>query len=99
MKAKEFLAPLNNTQKVEIITGKSFSTSDGSSWTGWTDSPGVNGVNFYFYESAFVLGNALAQTWDRDLVSAHFKAAGDEFFGTGFTIPIGLTLSPMGRVP
>jgi beta-glucosidase len=46
-----------------------------------------------------VMGNALTQTWNRDLIAAQFKAVGEEYFGTGHNMVDGALLGPLGRVP
>jgi hypothetical protein len=53
----------------------------------------------YYQVSGFALANALAQTRNRDLIAQQFKAAGDEFFGSGFNEVDGPVLGPLGRVP
>ncbi|KAK6062466.1 hypothetical protein SCUP515_13343 [Seiridium cupressi] len=97
-KAKAFVAPLNVTQKIAIVTASDF-TSNNASWMAYTNTDGVDGINFYYYVSGFVMGNALTQTWNRDLIAAQFKAVGEEYFGTGHNMVDGALLSPLGRVP
>lgn len=97
-KAKAFVAPLNVTQKIAIVMASDF-TSDNASWTAYTNTDGVDGINFYYYVSGFCMGNALTQTWNRDLIEAQFKAVGEEYFGTGHNMVDGALLGPLGRVP
>jgi hypothetical protein len=97
-KAKAFIAPLNNTQKIAIVMATSF-TSDNASWSAYTNTDGVDGLNFYFFVSAFAMGNALTQTWNRDLIAAQFGAVGAEYFATGNNMVDGALLGPLGRVP
>ncbi|RDW92678.1 hypothetical protein BP5796_02072 [Coleophoma crateriformis] len=97
-KAKAFVAPLNNTQKIDIITASSF-TSGNSSWTGYENQGGVSGLNKFYYVSAFPMGNSIIQTWSRDLIAAQFKAVGDEFFASGVSLVDSVVIGPLGRVP
>lgn len=97
-KAKAFVAPLNNTEKIAIVIASSF-TGDNSSWTAYSNTDGVDGLNFYYFVSAFPMTNALTQTWNRDLFAAQFEAVGKEYFGTGNDVVDGALLGPLGRVP
>lgn len=70
-----------------------------SSWNAYANTDGVSGLNFYYHVSGFVMGNALTQTWNRDLIAAQFSAIGDEYFATGYNVVDGALLGPLGRVP
>ncbi|KAH8898062.1 glycoside hydrolase [Thozetella sp. PMI_491] len=94
-KAKAFVATLNNTQKVAIITGQSI---DGE-WTALKNKDGVSGINYQFYVSGFSMANALTMTWDRQHFEAQFKAVGDEFYGMGYNLINGPECGPLGRTP
>ena len=59
--AKAFVAPLNNTQKIAIVKASSF-TSDNDSWSAYTNTDGVLGLNFYIFVSGFPIGNANTMT-------------------------------------
>ncbi|KAJ5682768.1 beta-glucosidase D [Penicillium macrosclerotiorum] len=97
-KAKEFVAQLNNTEKISIVKASSFKHSN-ISWEAYENTDGVSGLNFYYYVSAFPMGNALTQTWNRDLISAQFKAVGEEYRAIGYNLVDGALLGPLGRVP
>lgn len=97
-KAVAFIAPLNNTEKISIVIASSF-TNDNASWSAYTNTDGVSGLNFYYYVSAFPMANALLQTWNRDLIAAQFAAVGEEYFDTGNNMVNGAVISPLGRVP
>lgn len=74
-------------------------TSGNASWDAYKNSDGVDGLNFYYYVSAFTMTNALTQTWYCDLFVAHFRAVGEEYFGVGLNVVDGALLGPLGRVP
>lgn len=80
------------------MDASSFTGTNGS-WSAYKNTDGVNGINFYFYVSAFTAANALTQTWDRDLYTAQFQALGDEYFSMGLNLIDGALLGPLGRVP
>lgn len=98
VKAKAFIAPLTNAEKIKIITASDFDSGN-SSWSPYTSNDGVDGLNFYFFVSAFSMTNALTQTWDRNLFAAQFKAVGEEYLGQGMNFVDGALLGPLGRVP
>lgn len=96
-KAKIFVAKLNNTEKITIITGGSL---DGdNTWTALNTKDGVSGINFQFYVSGFTMANALTMSWDRDLIQRQFKAVGQEFYDMGYNLIDGPEPGPLGRVP
>lgn len=97
-KPKAFIAPLNTTEKIAIVMASSFENAN-SSWNAYANTDGVSGLNFYYHVSGFVMGNALTQTWNRDLIAAQFSAIGDEYFATGYNVVDGALLGPLGRVP
>lgn len=92
------MAGLDNKEKITIVCADSF-TKTNASWSAYDNTDGINGVNFYFYVSAFTAVNALTQTWDRDLYAAQFSALGDEYFNMGYNLVDGALLGPLGRVP
>ncbi|KAG5657988.1 hypothetical protein KAF25_006939 [Fusarium avenaceum] len=96
-KAKIFVAKLNNTEKITIITGGSL---DGNNtWTALNTKDGVSGINYQFYVSGFTMANALTMSWDRDLIQRQFKAVGQEFYDMGYNLIDGPEPGPLGRVP
>jgi beta-glucosidase len=97
-KAKAFVSQLNSTQKIAIVMASDFEGSH-ASWTAYTNTDGVAGLNFYYNVTAFALTNALTQTWNRELFAAQFKAIGERYFGTGHNVVDGALLGPLGRVP
>ncbi|KAF7547531.1 hypothetical protein G7Z17_g7682 [Cylindrodendrum hubeiense] len=96
-KAKAFVATLNNTEKITIITGGSL-TGD-HAWTALNTKDGVSGINYQFYVSGFTMANALTMSWNRDLIKSQFKAVGDEFYKMGYNLIDGPEPGPLGRVP
>ncbi|KAM0205566.1 hypothetical protein ACHAQI_009126 [Fusarium lateritium] len=96
-KARGFIAKLNNTEKITIITGGSL---DGDhTWTALNAKDGVSGINFQFYVSGFTMANALAMSWNRDLIERQFKAVGQEFYDMGYNLIDGPEPGPLGRSP
>jgi beta-glucosidase len=94
-KAKTFVAALNNTEKIAIITGQSI---DGV-WTALNNKDGVSGINYQYFVSGFSMANALTMTWDRSHFEAQFKAVGEEFYGMGYNLINGPEAGPLGRTP
>ncbi|KAJ4114731.1 hypothetical protein NW768_011285 [Fusarium equiseti] len=95
--AKSFVAKLNNTEKITIITGGSLDGNN--SWTALNAKDGVSGINFQFYVSGFTMANALAMSWNRDLIRRQFKAVGQEFYDMGYNLIDGPEPGPLGRTP
>ncbi|XEV01614.1 hypothetical protein FSHL1_006901 [Fusarium sambucinum] len=95
--AKSFVAKLNNTEKITIITGGSLSGNN--NWTALNAKDGVSGINFQFYVSGFTMANALAMSWNRDLIQRQFKAVGQEFYDMGYNLIDGPEPGPLGRTP
>ncbi|KAI0471685.1 glycoside hydrolase superfamily [Xylariaceae sp. FL0804] len=96
-KAAAFVAQLNNTEKVALITAQDL---DGAhAWTALANKDGVAGINFNFFVSGFPLANALAMTWDRARIEQQFRAVGDEFYQMGYNLINGPVAGPLGRVP
>lgn len=89
---------MTNAEKIKIVIASDFESTN-ASWSAYRNTDGVDGLNFYFFVSAFTMTNALTQTWDRDLFSAHFQAVGEEYFGQGLNLVDGALLGPLGRVP
>lgn len=100
-KAKTFVSGLTTAQKLSIITGGSFNSSNGTNGTaGWTAlvlKDGMESVQGYFYVSTFSQSSALAMTWDKDAIYAQAKAVGTEFYLMGMQIIDGPTSQPIGR--
>lgn len=92
------MSQLTNEQKALIANASSFS-SNNVSWSEYENTDGVSGLNFYYYVSAFPMGNALTQTWNRDLAAAQFEAVGKEYKAVGYNLVDGALLGPLGRVP
>lgn len=102
-KAKAFVSGLTTAQKLSIITGGSFDSSNGTNGTaGWTAlilKDGMESLQGTFYVSTFSQSSALAMTWDKEAIYAQAKAVGTEFYMMGIQIIDGPTSQPMGRSP
>lgn len=81
-KAYRFVSKLNNTQKLQLITGNDVSTTDGT-FTALQFLDGSMGLQDYFYASAFSQSSALAMTWDREAMYAQARAVATEFYLKG----------------
>ncbi|KAK5129063.1 hypothetical protein LTR85_000396 [Meristemomyces frigidus] len=97
-KAKAFVAQLSNSQKVSIITAGDVNGTN-FTWTALTNKDAFAGMNNQYYVSGFPMGNALAQTWDRDHMYAEAKASGREFYLMGYNLVNGPVAGPLGRTP
>ena len=97
-KAKAYVAQLSNTDKLSIITGGDVSAPN-SSWTALVQKDGFAGINYQYYVSGFLMGNALAMTWDRNHIHQQAKAAGREFYLMGYNMIAGPVAGQLGRTP
>lgn len=95
-KAYRFVSKLNNTQKLQLITGNDVSTTDGT-FTALQFLDGSMGLQDYFYASAFSQSSALAMTWDREAMYAQARAVATEFYLKGIQVVDGPTTQPLGR--
>jgi len=89
-KAQALVAQLNNTEKVEIITGSDVASVN---WTALQFKDGDQGVISYYDASGFSETSALVQTWDRNLWTLQMEAVGAEMYGKGFQVPTMLAYS------
>ncbi|KAF2193166.1 glycoside hydrolase family 3 protein [Zopfia rhizophila CBS 207.26] len=108
-KANAFVARLNLTEKIHMVTGAS-SIDAGVcignirpikrlSFNGMCFSDGPAGVNRAELVSVFPSGVTAAATWDRDLIYQRGIAIGEEFKGKGAHLMLGPAVGPMGRHP
>ncbi|TVY30319.1 putative beta-glucosidase D [Lachnellula hyalina] len=95
-KAQALVAQLNNTEKVELITGSDVASVN---WTALQFKDGDQGVISYYDASGFSETSALVQTWDRNLWTLQMEAVGAEMYGKGFQVVNGPTSGPLGRTP
>ncbi|RDW91027.1 beta-glucosidase D [Coleophoma crateriformis] len=95
-KAVAFVAQMTNEQKVTVITGGSVAALN---WTALEQKDATQNPQGYDYVTAFPLSSALASTWDRELMTAQFRAVAAEFYGKGIQVTSGPTSQPMGRTP
>lgn len=58
---------------------------------------GPSGVRDADFVSAFPAGMHVAATWDRELMYAHGKAMGDEYYGKGVNVALAPCSGPLGR--
>ncbi|KAL4987983.1 putative beta-glucosidase D [Aspergillus falconensis] len=98
-KASQFVAKLNTTEKIKLITGSSVTTTDGETFTALDILDGDMGPQAYYYVSAFSLSSALAMTWDKEAMYAQGRAVAAEFYGKGIQMVAGPTSQPLGRTP
>ncbi|KAL4739928.1 putative beta-glucosidase D [Aspergillus similis] len=97
--ASQFVAKLNTTEKIKLITGSSVTTTDGETFTALDILDGDMGIQAYYYVSAFSLSSALAMTWDKEAMYAQGRAVAAEFYGKGIQLLSGPTSQPLGRTP
>ncbi|PYH67878.1 putative beta-glucosidase D [Aspergillus vadensis CBS 113365] len=95
-RASKFVAKLNTTQKVSIVTGGG-ATVDGETFPGMDFNDGSMGLLEYYYVSAFSQSSALSMTWDKDAVTAQARAVAREFYQKGVQVVFGPTSQPLGR--
>jgi len=96
-KASKFVSKLNTTEKINLITGSSVNTNDGQSFTALEFLDGAEGLQDYYYVSAFSQPSSLAMTWDKDAIYAQSKAIATEFYLKGIQVIDGPTSQPLGR--
>ncbi|PWY71349.1 glycoside hydrolase [Aspergillus eucalypticola CBS 122712] len=95
-RASKFVAKLNTTQKVSIVTGGG-ATVVGETFLGMDFNDGSMGLLEYYYVSAFSQSSALSMTWDKDAVTAQARAVAREFYQKGVQVVCGPTSQPLGR--
>ncbi|KAL1847142.1 hypothetical protein Plec18167_001984 [Paecilomyces lecythidis] len=95
-KASSFVSKLNNSQKLSLITGNNVNNTGGT-FEALTFEDGSQGVEYYYYVSAFSQASALAMTWDKDAFYAQAKAVATEHYLKGVHIVNGPTSQPLGR--
>ncbi|CAG8034525.1 unnamed protein product [Penicillium salamii] len=98
-KATKFVAKLNTTEKLKLITGSDATTTDGQSFTALKFLDGAMGLQDYYYVSAFSQSSALAMTWDKDAMYKQSQAVALEAYLKGVQVVTGPTSQPMGRTP
>jgi hypothetical protein len=98
-KASQFVAKLNTTEKIKLITGSSVTTTNGETFTALDILDGDMGAQAYYYVSAFSLSSALAMTWDKEAMYEQGRAIAAEFYGKGIQMVAGPTSQPLGRTP
>jgi beta-glucosidase len=98
-KASRFVAKLNTTEKIKLVTGSSVNTTDGESLTALEFLDLSMGLQDYYYVSAFSQSSALAMTWDKEAFCAQAKAVATEFYLKGIQVVNGPTSQPLGRTP
>lgn len=95
-KASSFVSKLNTSQKLSLITGNNVNNTGGT-FEALTFEDGSQGVEYYYYVSAFSQASALAMTWDKDAFYAQAKAVATEHYLKGVHIVNGPTSQPLGR--
>ncbi|KAF4468339.1 glycosyl hydrolase family 3 N terminal domain-containing [Fusarium albosuccineum] len=109
-KATQFVASLNLTEKVTLVTG---SLTEGSAvgcigrvrpiervgFPGLCLMDGPNAVNRAHLVSIFPSGMTAAASWDRDMLYQRGVALGREFKAKGGHVILGPTTGPIGRHP
>ena len=107
-KAREFVARLALTEKVNLTTGTG---NQADLCTGNTGSvprldfrhiclqDGPNGVRYTDLNSAFPSGITAAATFSRDLLRRRGEAIGAEFRDKGVDVLLGPVVGPLGRDP
>jgi beta-glucosidase len=98
-KATKFVAKLNTTEKLKLITGSDATTTDGQSFTALEFLDGSMGLQGYYYVSAFCQSSALAMTWDKSAMYAQSQAVATEAYLKGIQVIAGPTSQPLGRTP
>lgn len=95
-KSIALVAAMSNSDKVLLVTGQDVPSFN---FTALRMNDGFQGIENYFYVSAFLESSAIAQTWNKDLVKSQFHAVGQEFRGKGYNLINGPTTNPQGRTP
>jgi beta-glucosidase len=87
---------MTNGDELLLVTGKDVPSANFSSII---PGDGSQGLEAYFYRSAFLESSAVAQTWDKELIKADFFAVGQEFYDKCYNLLNGPTVGPQGRTP
>ncbi|EPE32345.1 (Trans)glycosidase [Glarea lozoyensis ATCC 20868] len=104
-KADAFLAQLNLTEKVVVVTGASGSCIGNVAaiprlnFSGICMSDGPTSINRQDLITVFPAGLRAAATWDKDLIYQRGYALGAEFRAKGSHVGLGPTAGPLGRNP
>lgn len=85
--------------KLSIITGSDGSGSNSNSSTVLSGKDGFVGINCQYYVCGFLMGNALAMTWDRAHISSQTYAIGRGFYLMGYNLISGPVIEPLGKTP
>ncbi|KAH7073165.1 glycosyl hydrolase family 3 N terminal domain-containing protein [Paraphoma chrysanthemicola] len=108
VKAKTFVAQLNTSEKVGLVTGSygssrtlpcvgSIAAIERVGFNGLCLSDGPAGLGRSDGVSVFASGITVAATWDRRLMYERGRAIGEEFRAKGAHIHLGPSCGPMGR--
>ncbi|KAI0115698.1 beta-glucosidase [Nemania sp. FL0031] len=104
--ADAFVAQLNLTEKVAMVTGNIAGVCDGNinaiallNFSGLCLHDGPAGIRVADKATLFPAGVTVASTWDRDLMYARAFAMGQEFREKGAHILLGPVSGPLGRHP
>ncbi|QDS67779.1 hypothetical protein FKW77_006532 [Venturia effusa] len=105
-KADAFIAQLNMTEKINMVTGSSSLVCEGYiepierlGFQGLCLMDGPAAVHFADSVSVFPSGMTTAASWDKDLILARGQALGAEFRGKGFPIALVAVAGPIGKHP
>lgn len=94
-KAQSLVASLSFSEKVTIVTAGSVN----GSWDALQYKDGPSGVETDYMVSSFSSSNALAFSFDKDLIYEQSQAIAREFFLRGYQVMDGPTSGPLGRNP
>ncbi|KAI1126492.1 beta2 tomatinase [Nemania abortiva] len=104
--ADAFVARLNLTEKVAMVTGNIAGVCDGNinaidrlNFSGLCLHDGPAGIRVADKATLFPAGVTVAATWDKDLMYARGFAMGQEFRQKGAHILLGPVSGPLGRHP
>ncbi|KAJ4418489.1 hypothetical protein N0V82_005569 [Gnomoniopsis sp. IMI 355080] len=108
-KADAFLAQLNSTEKLGIVTGSELNGEFACigntvaiprlNFSGLCISDGPTAVNRADLVSIFPAGLTAAATWDKSLMYQRGLALGAEYRGKGVHVAVGPVAGPLGRHP
>lgn len=107
-KAKDFVSQLTLLEKVNLTTGIGWLGGQCVGQVGSVPRLGLRslcmqdsplGIRFADYASAFMSGQTIAASFDRDLLYARGKAIGEEHKGKGINVVLGPATGPLGRTP
>ncbi|KAH7417835.1 beta-glucosidase [Cadophora sp. MPI-SDFR-AT-0126] len=102
-KANAFIAQLNLTEKVALVTGAggncigNIAPIPRLNFSGLCLADGPSGVNRNDLVSVFPAGLTAAASWDKALVYQRGFALGSEFKGKGVHVGLGPVAGPLGR--